>query len=294
MSFHPVSTPNTDSPPSASASLTVPGCFEKKRRGEKLVCLTAYDYAFARLADESGVDIVLVGDSLGMVMAGRENTLAVSMRESLTCVRWARRGIQRALLVADMPYGSYHLGRRQAVANALRLVRAGAAAVKLEGGARRAPLVRALVEAEIPVMAHIGLTPQSLLAMGGYHVQGREPAAAIELQEDARALAAAGAFALVLEGMPRELAGRITRQLSIPTIGIGAGPECDGQILVLHDLLNLSFSPPAKFVRRFGDAAALSRAAIADYAGEVRAGSFPDDAESYHAPVPARQVISRA
>ena len=279
-------------PSSSTAPITVPECLEKKQRGEKLVCLTAYDYAFARLADDSGVDLLLVGDSLGMVMGGRENTLTVTMREMVTALRWVRRGVHRALLVADMPYGSYHLGRRQTVANALRLIRAGAAAVKLEGGARRAPLLRALVEAEIPVVGHIGLTPQSLLPQGGYHVQGREHAAALQLQADARALAGAGAFALVLEGMPRELAGRITRQLAIPTIGIGAGPECDGQILVLHDLLNLSFAPQPKFVRRFADAAALVRGAMENYAAEVRRGGFPSDAESYHAPVPARAANS--
>lgn len=284
MNLHPAS---ASASPVAS-SFTVPNCLEKKQRGEKLVCLTAYDYAFARLADESGAEIVLVGDSLGMVMAGRENTLSVTMREMLTAVRWVRRGLRRALLVADMPYGSYHLSRRQAVANALRLVRAGAAAVKLEGGARRARLVRALLEAEIPVMAHIGLTPQSLHAMGGYHVQGREHLAAQQLQTDARALAGAGAFALVLEGIPRELAARITRQVPIPTIGIGAGPECDGQILVLHDLLNLGFAPAPKFVRHFGDVGALVRTAISSYAEEVRRGGFPSDAESYHAPVAAR------
>lgn len=275
--------------PSESAAsalkVTLASCQAKKRRGEKLSCLTAYDYPFARLFDESGIDILLVGDSWGMAVAGQENTLAVTLEEMIVATRAVRRATRRALVVADMPYGSYHLGEEQAVANAIRLVKeAGAEAVKLEGGERRAGVVAALVAAEVPVMAHIGLTPQSVHRQSGYRVQGTTEAGARQLLSDAQALEQAGAFALVLEGVPRELAAAITQRTSLPTIGIGAGPDCDGQVLVMHDLLGLSFRPPAKFARAYADLAAVVRTAAEAYRQDVEGGNFPADRESYHLP----------
>ncbi len=251
---------------------------------QKVTCLTAYDYPTARLLDDAGVDILLVGDSLGMVVLGYENTLPVTLEEILHHTRAVRRGARRALVVADLPYGTYHGSAEEAVRNAIRCVKeAGAEAVKVEGGERRLGLIHQLVEAEIPVMGHIGLTPQSLHQLGGYKVQGKTSDAAERLLRDARAVEAAGAFAIVLEAIPRELAARVTHELSIPTIGIGAGPDCDGQVLVLHDMLGLSFTPPAKFVRRYADLGEVVRAAVTEFCRDVRSGSFPSDAESYHA-----------
>lgn len=271
--------------PTAGLKVTVASCAAKKLRGEKITCLTAYDYPFARLLDEAGMDILLVGDSWAMASAGEESTLSVTMDEMLLATRSVRRAVKRALLVADMPYGSYHLGVEEAVRNALRMVKeAGAEAVKLEGGAARASIVRAIVAAEIPVMGHVGLTPQSVNLQSGYHVQGTSPDAAERLLHDAAAVEAAGAFALVLEGIPRELAAQITRRAAIPTIGIGAGPDCDGQVLVLHDLLGLSFRPRPKFVRPYADVASLVRTAAESYRQDVEAGQFPADSESYHLP----------
>ncbi|MGH9517998.1 MAG: 3-methyl-2-oxobutanoate hydroxymethyltransferase [Terriglobales bacterium] len=265
--------------------VTVASCQNKKARGEKLSALTAYDYPFARLLDEAGIDILLVGDSWGMAAAGLDNTLSVRLEDIEVATQSVRRAVRRALVVADMPFGSYHLGRRQAVASAIRLVKqAGAEAVKLEGGEARAAIVRAIVAAEVPVMWHIGLTPQSVHRQSGYRVQGTTDSGAEQLRRDARALQAAGAFAVVLEGVPRELAAEITRELEIPTIGIGAGPDCDGQVLVLHDLVGLSFRPRPKFVRAFADLAPLVRQAAESYRLEVEAGSFPSDQESYHRP----------
>ncbi|MGH9536027.1 MAG: 3-methyl-2-oxobutanoate hydroxymethyltransferase [Terriglobales bacterium] len=274
--------PSTDS---LAVPFTVPLCRERKHRGEKITCLTAYDFALARLFDEAGVDILLVGDSLGMVVGGLPDTLAVGMPEMLFAVRAVRRGTTRALIVADLPFGSYQASVAGGVRNAVRLLKAGAEAVKLEGARARLPLVRRLVAAEIPVMGHLGLTPQSVRRLGGFSVQGRAPEAAEALLDDALALEAAGAFALVLEGMPRELAARITARLAVPTIGIGAGPDCDGQVLVAHDLLGLTPRPP-KFVRRYADLAVTVRAAAAAYCRDVTAGAFPADRESYHAPAP--------
>jgi 3-methyl-2-oxobutanoate hydroxymethyltransferase len=273
-------------PPRTSAlKFTVLSCLEKKQRGERIACLTAYDYAFARLLDESGVDVLLVGDSFGMVMAGYESTLPVGMDELVFATAAVRRATRRALVVADMPYGSYHLGVEETVRNGLRFVKQGGAeAVKLEGGQNRAALIQALVDAEIPVMGHIGLTPQSLNRLGGYRVQGREPEAVERLRRDAAAVEKAGAFSLVLEGIPRELAARITAESSIPTIGIGAGPDCDGQVLVLHDLLGISFDLKPKFVRRYADVASVVRNAAEAYRHDVESGNFPGDAESYHLP----------
>jgi 3-methyl-2-oxobutanoate hydroxymethyltransferase len=265
------------------AKVTIPHLQAKKRHGQPIAALTAYDYATARLVDEAGIDMILVGDSLGMVVMGLDSTLAVTVEEMLHHTRAARRAVRRALLVADMPFGSYHSSVAEGVANAVRFVKEGGAeAVKIEGGRSRLELVERLVDAEIPVIGHVGLTPQALHRMGGYAVQGRTLRAIDELTRDAVALEHAGASAVVLEGIPREAARGITAELAIPTIGIGAGPDCDGQVLVFHDLVNLSFSKPAKFVRQYGDAAALYRAAIEGYRDDVAQRAFPSDAESYH------------
>jgi 3-methyl-2-oxobutanoate hydroxymethyltransferase len=220
-----------------------------------------------------------------MTVLGHDDTLSITMDEMLHHARAVRRAVQRAMLVVDMPFGSYQIGIEDTLRNALRFMKeAGAEAVKLEGGAAQASRIRALTDAEIPVVGHIGLTPQSLHRMGGYRVQGRTEAAAAQLIEDALALEAAGAIAIVLEGIPRELAARITSLLTVPTIGIGAGPDCDGQILVFHDLFSLSFAAPAKFVRPFGDAAELIRNGLEEFRNAVEARTFPTDAESYHMP----------
>ena len=280
--------------PSQSAvslpKVTMPALSEMKRQGKPISALTAYDYSSARLVDEAGIDLLLVGDSLAMVVLGHENTLAVTMDEMLHHARAVRRAVHRALVVADMPFGSYHATVADGLRNAIRFVKeAGAEAVKIEGS--RTELVRALTDAEIPVIGHLGLTPQSLHRMGGYRVQARTTETVQQLRADARALADAGAGALVLEGVPREVAEEITAELPIPTIGIGAGPGCDGQILVFHDLLNLTFAPPAKFVRRYGDAGALIRSAIDHYREDVEHHAFPSDEESYHLPDAARKSL---
>jgi len=247
--------------------------------------LTAYDYATARLVDEAGIDIVLVGDSLAQTMLGYENTLSVTIEEMLHHTRAVRRGVKHALLLADMPYGSYHVSTDEAIRNAARFVKeAGAEAVKIEGGAKRADLIRQIIDAEIPVAGHIGLTPQSVNVMGGYRVQGKSLAAIEQLMRDAVALDRAGVACIYLEGIPREVAGMLTAEVETPTIGIGAGPECDGQVLVLHDLLNLTFTPSAKFVRRYGDAAALITQAVQGFRADVVSGQYPSDSESYHLP----------
>lgn len=269
--------------------VTMPALGEMKRQGKPISALTAYDYATARLVDEAGIDLILVGDSLAMVVLGHESTLPVTVDEMLHHTRAVRRAVHRALVVADMPFGSYHGTISEGVANAVRFVKeAGAEAVKVEGP--RVELVRALVEAEVPVIGHLGLTPQSVNRMGGYRVQARTADAVLELQADAFALASAGAGAIVLEGIPREAAATITAALPVPTIGIGAGPDCDGQILVFHDLVNLTFAPPAKFVRRYADASALFRSAIEHYREDVEHRAFPSDAESYHLPESARRT----
>jgi len=272
---------STSNPTSNQRSIQDAARGDADRR--KIVCLTAYDYPTARLLDEAGVDVVLVGDSLGMVVLGYENTLPLTVDEMLHHTRAVRRGVRRALLVADMPYGSFHGDRNEAVRNAVRFVKeAGAEAVKVEGGERRMELIAQLVEAEIPVMGHIGLTPQSMHAFGGFRVQGKTVEAAEQLLRDARAVEAAGAFSIVLESIPRELAARITSELRIPTIGIGAGPECDGQILVLHDMIGLSLGHKPKFTRQYANVAETISHAVAEYAGDVREGRFPADEESYH------------
>ncbi|HWE87214.1 MAG TPA: 3-methyl-2-oxobutanoate hydroxymethyltransferase [Terracidiphilus sp.] len=270
--------------------VTMPALSEMKRQAKPISALTAYDYSTSRLVDEAGIDLILVGDSLAQVVLGHDNTLAVTVDEMLHHTRAVRRAVRRALVVADMPFGSYHGGLTAGVANAVRFVKeAGAEAVKIEGP--RVELVRELTDAEIPVVAHLGLTPQSVHRMGGYRVQARTNESAARLRADAHALAEAGAGAMVLEGVPREVAARITAELTIPTIGIGAGPDCDGQILVFHDLVNLTFAPPAKFVRRYADAAMLFRSAIEHYREDVEHRAFPSDSESYHLPAPARNTV---
>jgi len=277
--------PSAGTPPGVPIpKVTMPALTEMKRQGKPISALTAYDYSTARLVDEAGVDLILVGDSLAMVVLGQENTLAVTIDEMLHHTRAVRRAVHRALVVSDMPFGSYHGSVADAVANAVRFVKeACAEAVKIEGP--RIELVQALVGAEIPVVGHLGLTPQSVHRMGGYRVQARTAEAARQLEADAHALAHAGAGAIVLEGVPREAAAAITAALPIPTIGIGAGPECDGQILVFHDLVNLTFAPAAKFVRRYADASGFFRSAIERYREDVEHHAFPSDAESYHLPV---------
>lgn len=280
--------------PSTLLKVTIPALQEKKRNRTPISALTAYDYATARLVDDASIDLILVGDSLAMVMLGYDSTLPVTMEEMLLFTRAVRRGVRRALLAADMPYASYHIDAAEGVRNALRFVKeAGAEAVKVEGGRNRIELIARMVDAEIPVIGHLGLTPQSLHRMGGYRVQGKSQPAAELLVEDALALEAAGAALIVLEGVPREVAAHITAELAIPTIGIGAGPDCDGQILVVHDLLNLTFAPAAKFVRRYADAALLFRGAVEQYRKDVEAGAFPSDAESYHLSAETRDGFQR-
>jgi len=244
--------------------------------------VTAYDTPTARIADEGGVDVILVGDSVAMVVLGYEDTLQVTLADMAHHVGAVGRARPRALVVADLPWLSYHLSTDDAVRNAATLIRAGAAAVKLEGGRERIPVVNALVHAQIPVMGHLGLTPQSIHALGGYRVQGQQADAAATLLDDAHALADAGCFALVLECVPREVARLVTAEVPVPTIGIGAGPDCDGQVLVLHDLLGLEDRIVPRFVRRYGSVKADAAAAVAAYADDVRARTFPSDAESYH------------
>jgi 3-methyl-2-oxobutanoate hydroxymethyltransferase len=286
-------------PLAGGGKTTVPDILSWKNPTEaketrKIACLTAYDYPSARLLDEAGVDILLVGDSLAMVTLGYENTLPVTVDEMLVYVRAVRRGTRRALLVADMPYGSYHVSEDESVRNAIRLVKEGGAeAVKIEGGERRMGLIARLIDAEIPVMGHVGLTPQSINAMGGFHVQGKSAEAAQRLERDARAVEAAGAFSIVLESMPREVAERITRALRIPTIGIGAGPGCDGQVLVFHDLVGLTMGHRPKFARRYANLASDVSRAASDYCADVRSGRFPSDAESYHSPADVQRELAK-
>ncbi|MGH9396477.1 MAG: 3-methyl-2-oxobutanoate hydroxymethyltransferase [Terriglobia bacterium] len=266
----------------AVSKITLPFLLQKKLRGEKITCLTAYDYPTARLVDEAGLDIVLAGDSLGTTVLGYDTTLPVTLDEMLHHLRAVRRAVRRALLVADLPFGSYHVSEEQGVAAAVRYLKEGAEAVKIEGGAKRSALIHRCVEAEIPVMGHIGLTPQSVHAFGGHRVQGKTAESAASLLADAQAVEDAGAFALVLEGIPRELATLITGRVRIPTIGIGAGPGCDGQVLVVHDLLGISPEPRPKFVRPYANVRGIMQEAFARFREDVCASRFPGDAESYH------------
>lgn len=278
--------------PERPEKVSAPSLLSSKQRGERLVCLTAYDYPTARLVDEAGIDVILVGDSLGNVVLGYGNTVPVTLDEILIHVKAVRRAVQRALLVADMPYGSFHVGEDEAVKNALRLVKEGGAeAIKLEGGHKRVPLVKRLVDEEISVMGHIGLTPQSINQLGAYRVQGKTPKAAQQLIDDARALEDAGAFAVVLEVVPREVARIITESISIPTIGIGAGSYCDIQVLVLHDMLGLSFGKQARFVRPYAKLRETITDAVSRYAEDVRNGTYPSEAESYGLPPETAEAL---
>jgi 3-methyl-2-oxobutanoate hydroxymethyltransferase len=287
-------------PRAGDGKVTVPEILSRKTQSlvgsfpakQKITCLTAYDYPTACLLDAAGVDILLVGDSLGMVALGYDSTLPVTLDEIVHHTRAVRRGTRRALLVADMPYGSFHVSLDDSVRNAVRLVKEGGAeAVKVEGGERRIELIARLVESEIPVMGHVGLTPQSIHALGGFHVQGKTVDAARQLERDARAVEAAGAFSVVLESVPREIAARITEKLHIPTIGIGAGPDCDGQVLVFHDLVGLTMGHKPKFARQYLDLASDISRAVANYCEDVRRGDFPSDAESFHSPAQLREQI---
>ncbi len=267
-------------PPS---KVTVPQIHQRKHPSEKITCLTSYDYTMATIVDQAGVDMVLVGDSLGMVQHGLESTLPVTMEEMLIHVRAVRRGVQRALLIADMPYGSYHVNDDEALRNALRFIKEGGAeAVKLEGGTKRADLIRRLVDAEIPVMGHVGLTPQSVLSFGGFKVQGKSMESGEAILQDALAIDEAGVFSIVLEGIPRELAREITASVKAPTIGIGAGPDCDGQVLVINDLLGLNDGTVPKFVRQYARLRESASQAVQQYLEDVRQARFPTDEESYH------------
>ena len=285
-------------PRAGNGKITVPDILSRKshplsaspEKPQKITCITAYDYPTARLLDDAGVDILLVGDSLGMAVLGYDSTLPVTIDDMIHHTRAVRRGTRRALVVTDMPYGSFHVSLEESVRNAVRLVKEGGAeAVKIEGGERRLELIARLVEAEIPVVGHVGLTPQSVNAIGSFHVQGKTLDAARQIERDARAVEAAGAFAVVLESMPRELAARITSKLNIPTIGIGAGPDCDGQVLVFHDLVNYATEHKPKFVRQFANLSTEISRAASEYIEEVRAGCFPSDAESYHSAAEMRE-----
>lgn len=276
-------------PQGVSPRVTVPEIQARKPSlggpGARIVMITAYDVVSARLADGAGADILLVGDSVGMVVLGRENTLSVTMDEMIHHARAVAAARPRALVVGDMPYLSYQIGRKEAVRNAGRFVtEGGCQGVKVEGGKKRLKTIASLVDAEIPVMGHLGLTPQSVHAMGGFRVQGRQAETAETLVRDAALLAAAGVFSIVLEGIPEEVARIITDSVPVPTIGIGAGPHCDGQVLVYHDLLGLSQGSAPKFVRRYADIGAATIEALSRFASDVREGAFPVDGESYHLP----------
>jgi 3-methyl-2-oxobutanoate hydroxymethyltransferase len=278
--------------PERPEKVSAPSLRSSKQRGERLVCLTAYDYPTARIVDEAGIDIILVGDSLGNVVLGYGNTVPVTLDEILIHLKAVRRAVQRALLVADMPYGSFHTGEDDAVRNALRLVKEGGAeAIKLEGGHKRVALVKRLVDEEISVMGHIGLTPQSINQLGAYRVQGKTAKAARQLIDDAKALEDAGACAIVLEVVPREIAARITETVSIPTIGIGAGVHCDIQVLVIHDMLGLSFGKQARFVRPYANLREVMTDAVTKFADDVRNGTYPAIDESYTLPTEAAEEL---
>ena len=256
-----------------------------KDQHKKLVMLTAYDYPTARLADEAGVDLILVGDSLANTALGYDNTLPVTLDEMLVAARAVRRGVRRAMIVADLPFGTFQAGSDEAMRAALRFIKEGAAeAIKLEGGRHRLSLVRQMVDNGIPVMGHVGLTPQSVLQMGGFKLQGKTLSAARHIMDDALALEAAGAFAVVIEVIPAPLSKAISSRLRIPTIGIGAGPDADGQVLVINDLLGLGFGKSAKFVRKYVDLRSTISDAITHFAADVREGSYPSAAETYNVP----------
>ena len=268
--------------------------FRAAKGQDKLVVLTAYDYSTARVMDDAGVNALLVGDSLGMVMLGHEDTLSVSMDDMIRHCAAVARAADQALVICDMPYMSYHTSVDEAVRNAGRLVTEGRAqAVKLEGGSEFCDVVKALVRASIPVMGHLGLTPQSVNAFGGFRMQGKTPSAAQKLLDDARALQDAGAFALVLECVPAPLAERVTQALAIPVIGIGAGAGCDGQVLVWQDMTGMTLSHLPRFVKRFGEVGASLRSAVEAYAREVRAGAFPTDDHGYPLPEGMEKTLKK-
>ena len=273
--------------------LTAPAVRARKaRRGaDPLVMVTAYDAPSARIADEAGVDLILVGDSVAMVVLGYDDTLQVTTEDIAHHVAAVARTRPRPMVIADMPWMSYHVNVEETVRNAAALIRAGAQAVKLEGGSKRLAMVSGILDAEIPVMGHLGLTPQSVHAMGGFKVQGKEVGAAEALVADAQALAEAGCFSIVLEGVPDAVARMVTEAIDVPTIGIGAGPACDGQVLVFHDLLGLQDRVLPKFVRRYATLKDDAVAAMATYAADVRSGRFPSDAESYHLPADVARAL---
>jgi 3-methyl-2-oxobutanoate hydroxymethyltransferase len=269
----------------APGKLPLPELIEMKRRGEKIVMLTAYDAPAALLADEAGVELILVGDTAAMVMLGHESTLPVTLDEMIFLTRAVTRAARRPLVIGDMPFGTYEVSDEQAVANAIRLVKEGGAdLVKLEGAGRMVSRVRAIADSGIGVMAHVGLTPQSATKLGGFRAQGRTADAALKLHEDALALQEAGAFALVLEAVPSPVATRITESLEIPTIGIGAGAGCDGQVLVWHDLLGMYHGHTPRFVKRYAELADEIGAALGEYVADVRSGAFPDEQHTYTIP----------
>lgn len=278
--------------PDKPEKVYVPALHAAKAKGEKLVCLTAYDYPTARIVDEAGVELILVGDSMGNVIHGYGNTIPVTLEEIVSATKAVKRGAHRALIIADMPYGSYHTGNDEAVRNALKLVKdGGAEAVKLEGGRNRVELVKRLVDEEIPVMAHIGLTPQSVHKLGGYRVQGKTADAARALIDDAKMLQDAGAFSVVLELVPHEIAAIVTRELDISTVGIGAGSECDIQVLVLHDLIGFTFGRQPRFVRQYANVSEVITEAITKWMSDVKSGEYPNESESYGLPQDAKEEL---
>lgn len=264
-------------------SVSVPVIREKKFSGEKVVMVTAYDYPSAKASDQAGVDLVLVGDSLGMVVQGNEDTLSVTLEEMIYHTSMVARAVKRALVVSDMPFMTYHTDETEAIRNCGRCIKEGKAqAVKIEGGAKRSGLVRVLVNNEIPVMGHIGLTPQSIHSIGGFKVQGKDEESGRMLVEDALALESAGAFAIVLECIPSEVASKITASVKIPTIGIGSGPHCDGQVLVFHDLLGISDPPHPRFVKKYKNLRDEMVDGLCQFAKEVRKGTYPSEEQAYH------------
>jgi 3-methyl-2-oxobutanoate hydroxymethyltransferase len=277
------------------AKLAITELAEMKRQGTHIAMVTAYDAAGARLAEAAGMDVVLVGDSAAMVVLGHESTVPVTMDEMLFMTRSVSRAVRHSLVVGDMPFGSYQVSDQEAVRNAIRFVKEGGAdTVKLEGAGRMLPRVKAIVDSGIPVMGHIGLTPQSVTALGGYKAQGRSAAKAKRLVADALALQEAGCYSLVLEAVPTVVAARITQALTIPTIGIGAGPECDGQVLVYHDLLGLTEGHTARFVKRYADLATVIREALAAFVADVRSGAYPEERHTYGMPADEQAAFEAA
>jgi 3-methyl-2-oxobutanoate hydroxymethyltransferase len=277
------------------AKLAIGELAEMKRQGARIAMVTAYDAAGARLAEAAGLDVVLVGDSAAMVVLGHDSTVPVTMDEMLFMTRAVASAVRRPLVVGDMPFGSYQVSDQEAVRNAVRFIKEGRAdTVKLEGAGRMLPRVRAIVESGIPVMGHLGLTPQSATALGGYKAQGRTAARARKMLADALALQEAGCYALVLEAVPTPVAARITEALAIPTIGIGAGPHCDGQVLVYHDLLGLTEGHTARFVKRYADLATIIRDALAAFAADVRSGAYPEERHTYGMPADEQAAFEAA